>query len=184
MIPIQNSNILLYNQKGKTLMSWGKDRTGKIVYKINNQGFRGEHDFDYKPNYAFFGTSTLFGIGVKAEDILISYFPNAHNYGLAGLYLNRESIENLKKFINSGLYDETVKIIFFWIDRPGKEDLNKLLQEVKSIKNNILHISQGIKYNGMINLMPHIDLDVSETQPGPKTHKIWAKTIKQLLNNA
>jgi len=179
---IQNINTNLYRQKGKTLNSWGKDSTGKIIYKINNQGFRSDVDFTFKPDYVFFGNSNVFGIGLNLEDTVVSQFPNAHNYGLAGLYSNRDSVENLKSFVDSPLYDKNVKIIFFWVERPGIEDVNVLLTEVNNLQIDVLHISQGHKYGGMINLWPSVDEDVSGTHSGPRTHKIWAKTIKQLLN--
>jgi hypothetical protein len=41
----------------------------------------------------------------------------------------------------------------------------------------------GNKYSNAINLMPGIDLDVSGTHPGIKSHFIWAKTIKLLLKD-
>jgi hypothetical protein len=40
----------------------------------------------------------------------------------------------------------------------------------------------GIKISGAVNLIPHVDLDVSGTHPGPETHKMWAKLIQQLTN--
>jgi hypothetical protein len=43
-------------------------------------------------------------------------------------------------------------------------------------------LTSGQKRQGAINLMPHVDDDVSGTHPGPKTHNMWAKTIKLLLN--
>ena len=181
---IQNSNSFLYDQRWKTITRWGKYQTGLISYMINTQGFRGKHDYSGAPDFAFFGSSTVFGIGINEEDTLVSHFSNAHNYGLAGDYLNNCSIKNLKNFLNSPVYNPSVKIIFFWIDRPGQEDLNELLSKVQELRTDILHISQGIKYKGMLNLMPHVDLDVSGTQPGIKTHRIWATAIKQLIKYA
>lgn len=181
---VQNSNSFLYEQRGKIITQWGKDQTGLVSYRINQQGFRGKQDYNWTPEFAFFGSSTIFGIGIAEEDTLVSHFSNAHNYGLAGEYLNACSVKNLKNFLNSSVYNSSVKIIFFWIDRPGRENLNDLLAVVQNLNSNILHISQGAKYSGMINLMPHVDTDVSGTQPGIKTHRIWASTIKQLFNHA
>jgi hypothetical protein len=177
---IQNSNKPLYDARGTTVTRWGKDQTGTITYNINNQGFRSNTDYTWSPSYAFFGSSTIFGIGVENKDILVNQFDKAQNYGLAGQYLNGDSIENLKNFIASPLYKDT-QIIFFWIDRLGKEDINELIPQTNNLCDNILHISQGEQYPGAINLMPHIDRDVSQTQPGIKTHQLWAKTIKLCL---
>ena len=177
---IQNSNRPLYDVRGTTVACWGKDQTGTITYNINSQGFRSDNDYTWIPNYAFFGSSAVFGIGIDNKDILVNQFDRVQNYGLAGNYLNCDSIENLKNFIASPLYKNT-QIIFFWIDRPGQEDINKLIPQANKLCDNILHISQGEKYSGAINLMPHIDRDVSNTHPGVKTHQLWAKTIKLCL---
>jgi len=179
MIP--NNNRALYAVRGTTVTRWGKDQTGTISYKINNQGFRSNVDYDWSPKYAFFGSSTVFGIGINGQDLLVNQFDNAHNYGLAGDYLNCESLENLRAFVASPLYQNT-QIVFFWIDRLGIEKIEQLIPVANSLAKNILHISQGVKYEGAVNLMPHIDLDISGTQPGVKTHKLWAKTIRLCLN--
>ena len=179
MVP--NNNKALYAIRGTTVNRWGKDQTGTISYNINSHGFRSSVDYNWAPRYAFFGSSTVFGIGVNDQDLLVNQFDNAHNYGLAGKYLNCESLENLRAFTTSPFYQIT-QIVFFWIDRPGIEQIDQLIPIANSLCNNILHISQGVKYAGAINLMPHIDLDVSGTQPGVKTHRLWAKTIKLCLN--
>jgi hypothetical protein len=177
---IQNSNRPLFDARGTTVTQWGQDQTGTVMYTINNQGFRSHQEYNWVPTYAFFGSSTVFGIGIDDNDLLVNQFTNAHNYGLAGNYLNGESLENLKNFVASSLYNNT-QIIFFWIDRLDKEDINQLILQADELSSNILHISQGAKYSGAINLMPHIDFDVSKTQPGIKTHQLWAKTIKLCL---
>ena len=179
MIP--NNNKALYAVRGTTVTRWGKDQTGTISYTINQQGFRSRVEYDWAPRYAFFGSSTVFGIGINDQDLMVNQFEDVHNYGLAGDYLNVESLENLRAFATSTLCQNT-QIVFFWIDRPGQEQIDKLIPVANSITSNILHISQGKKYTGAINLMPHIDLDTSGTQPGIKTHKLWAKTIKLCLN--
>jgi hypothetical protein len=178
---IQNSNKDLYAVRGTSVVRWGKDQTGTVTYNINNQGFRSDRDYDWPPHYAFFGSSSIFGIGVNYTDLLVNQFDDAQNYGLAGKYLNKESLENLKNFVATPLYYNNTQIVFFWIDRPGQEYIDQLIPEANDLCDNILHISQGVKYTGAVNLMPHIDLDVSGTQPGVKTHKLWANTIKQCL---
>ena len=177
---IQNSNKPLYDVRGTAVDRWGKDQTGTITYNINNQGFRSDTDYTWTPSYAFFGSSAIFGIGVDNKHILVNHFDKAQNYGLAGNYLNCDSIENLKNFVASPLYKDT-QIVFFWIDRPGREDINELIPQANKLCNSILHISQGNRYPGAINLMPHVDRDASQTHTVVKTHQLWAKTIKLCL---
>ena len=153
-----------------------------ITYKLNNQGFRHDQDYNWTPSYAFFGSSALFGIGVKNTDILVSQFDNSQNYGIAGEYLNQDSVTNLENFLNSKIYNDSVKLIFFWVERTA-EDIDTLIDYVYTLNTKVLHISQGNKYTKTINLMPQIDTDASNTHPGPGTQLIWAKSIKLLLND-
>ena len=81
------------------------------------------------------------------------------------------------------MYQEGTKIVFFWIDRPGVEDIASMIKEVDLICANVLHINLGVKVPGAINLFPHVDLDVSGTHPGPHTHIKWAKTIELIFNS-
>jgi hypothetical protein len=170
-----------WQHRGKTVYKWGKDSTGLIEYQFNNQGFRSNFDYTIAPDYAFFGNSSVFGIGVPVDKNLTSFFTNSHNYGLSGNYMNYHSVENLRRFCKSFAFT-TSKIIFFWIDRP--EPIENMIHEVNLLIPNVLHISSGTKLAGAINLMPHRDNDVSGTHPGIQTHKMWAKTIKLLLNRA
>lgn len=171
-----------YEARGTTVNKWGKDSTGLIEYRFNNHGFRSDNDYLKSPEYAIFGSAVVFGVGVPAEQSLCSLLLRCQNYGLSGNYFNHHSVTNLKAFLNSPLYSTDTKIVFFWIDRPGVEDIESMINEVNSLNVKILHINQGEKIPGAINLIPHVDLDVSGTQPGPKTHIIWAKIIQQLIN--
>jgi len=176
-----NSCQPMYEQRGKTLYKWGKDQTGEILYNFNKFGFRGPENANI-PEIAFFGSAVIFGVGVREEQTLVSHFESAHNYGLAGNYGNRESVANLKSFVSSTLYTSAVKLIFFWIDRLDTESIPELHKDLNSLNLDILHISQGNKYNGMINLMPAIDQAPCGGQPGIQTHRLWANTIKKLLS--
>jgi len=178
---VDNANEPLFKLRGQIFNKWGKDQTGLVSYRLNRQGFRSLQDYDWTPEYAFFGGSSIFGIGVDEDKTTVSYFPNSQNYGIAGDYLNRDSIINLTNFLNSPIYSNKVKIIFFWVDRIGQEDIPTLVQETDNLTSNILHISQGLKHPKLISLMMHIDRDVSNTHPGPKTHKLWSDTIKLLI---
>ena len=182
MSPFDNCYQAAFDVRNTIQSKWGKDQTGTIQYQFNNQGFRGNQNYNWIPGHAFFGNSAVFGIGIPFDKTLVSYFPNAHNYGLAGHYMNWHSVENLKKFLNSVFYTSDTKIIFVWIDRPGQESVPQLIDQINSTQSGILHISMGNKYSQSINLMPSIDYDVSGTHPGIKSHKLWANTIKLLLN--
>lgn len=179
---IENCYSFAWERRSQILRQWGKDSTGLIEYKINDQGFRSPHNYDTVPNYAFFGNSIVFGIGVEQPHILTSHFENSQNYGLSGSYMNHHSVTNLQRFVASELHKEYTKIIFFWIDRP--EPIQDMIDSVNKIAPGVLHISSGQKRQGAINLMPNVDDDVSGTHPGPRTHSMWAKTIKQLLDRS
>jgi hypothetical protein len=184
LTPFNNCYEPAFHARGTTVNTWGKDSTGLINYQFNMQGFRSNNDYNWIPKYAFFGNSAVFGVGVPADQTMISYFDQAHNYGLSGSYLNAHSITNLKRFIESAYYNISTKLIFVWIDRPNKENITDLINQVNEFAPGVLHISMGEKTINSINLMPSVDFDVSNTHPGPNTHRIWAQTIKLLLTNA
>lgn len=181
--PFSNCYESAFNARDTVQLKWGKDQTGLIEYQFNTQGFRGSRDYSWAPTHAFFGNSVVFGVGVPCNETMVSYFLNAHNYGLSGNYMNWHSIENLKRYTASPFYDPETKIVFLWIERPGIENIPELIDQVNAIRTDVLHISMGNKYPTAINLMPSIDYDVSGTHPGPKSHRMWAKTIKLLLRD-
>lgn len=178
-MPYQNCFEPAWNARNSTVMSWGKDTTGTVSYLFNSQGFRGG-EYNYPAEWAFFGCSAVFGVGVPENLTLPSHFESAHNYGLSAGYLNRHSVNNLKEFVKTPQYTEKTRIVFFWIDRPGQEEIPEMVAEVNNCISNVLHISMGQKYDCTINLFPNIDFDASGTHPGPQTLKLWAKTIKLL----
>lgn len=179
---IQNCYDYAWQRRGQTVRQWGKDTTGLVEYKINDQGFRSPYNYDAVPDYAFFGNSIIFGVGIEQTQTLVSKFENSHNYGLSGNYMNHHSVTNLQQFVASELYNGQTKIVFFWIDRT--EPINDMINQINDLIPGVLHVSSGKPRRGAINLMPQIDSDVSGTHPGPKTHLMWAKTIKLLLNRA
>lgn len=181
MIPFDNCYQLAFEARNTVQRRWGKDQTGTIEYQFNAQGFRGGQSYDWTPEHAFFGNSSVFGIGMPVDQTLVSYFSRAHNYGLAGTYMNWHSVENLKRFVASPFCQDHTKIVFAWIDRPGEESVPELIDQVNAMRSNVLHISMGDRYAGATNLMPSIDSDVSGTHPGARSHRIWARTIELLL---
>jgi hypothetical protein len=160
--------------------AWGKDQTGLIEYRFNSQGYRHPRTYDWPAQWAFFGNSIVFGVGVAESQTLTSYFEHSQNYGLSGLYMNHHSVTNLQNFVQSACCAPNTKIVFFWIDRD--EDIQSLIQQVQMLAPGCLNISSGVKRPGTINLMPHKDVDVSGTHPGPLSHEMWAKTIKMLTH--
>lgn len=178
--PFDNCFQPAFSARGSTVNKWGKDSTGLIEYRFNNQGFRSDIDYNWVPEFAFFGNSSVFGVGVDQNQTLTTYFPKSHNYGISGIYLNWHNVVNLENYVNSPFYNHQVKIVFFWIDRVT-ENIDEMIQYVNTLAPEILHISSGSKKENAINLMPHIDRDVSQTHPGPKTHRLWARTVDLLL---
>jgi hypothetical protein len=173
---------MAWQHREQTVQTWGKDNSGKIEYRFNSQGYRHSQTYDWPAAWAFFGNSIVFGIGVNESQILTSYFDRSQNYGLAGQYMNHHSVTNLANFLQSPCCTTQTRIVFFWIDRPD-EDVDNLISQVQLLAPQCLNISSGQKRPGAINLVPAQDQDASGTHPGPRTHKIWAKTI-QLLANA
>jgi hypothetical protein len=178
---IKNTISGVWEQRGKTLCRYGKDQTGKITYRFNNQGFRANRDFDFIPSYAFFGCSLVFGIGVSLENTFANLFGNSHNYGLGGQYLNQDSYQHLQKFLLMPWYKDEIKIAVFWTDRDA-DNLDRYYQQLK--QPNILHFFCGkvLPYDQCYQMMPNLDLDVSGTHIGPKTHMIMYKILCNLFN--
>jgi hypothetical protein len=168
-----------WQNRNQTVRTWGKDQTGLVEYQFNSQGYRNSANYDWPAQWAFFGNSIVFGVGVPEKQILTSYFEQSQNYGLSGSYMNHHSVTNLANFVKSACCAPNTRIVFFWVDRE-QEDIASLISQVKTIAPHCLNISSGQQRAGAINLMPHRDWDVSGTHPGPLTHQMWAKTIKLL----
>ena len=172
-----------WQHRGQTVNCWGKDHTGLIEYRFNSQGYRHAQTYNWPAEWAFFGNSIVFGVGVPEPDILTSYFDHCQNYGLSGHYMNHHSVTNLTNFLESKCFTPQTRIVFFWIERYS-EDVGALIQQVKYMSPQCLNIGFGSHgsshWPGVINLMPNRDSDVSGTHPGPRTHEMWAKTIKLL----
>jgi hypothetical protein len=168
--------------QGLTVDSFGKDTTGKVLYTFNKQGFRSQFDYVTSPGVAFFGCSLVFGVGVDQDKITTSYFINSHNYGLTSKYDNQDIYQIIKKFTASHLYNNTPMIVV-WHSR-GNENLNQYYDDLKSF--NIYHFFCGQKLQApnCFAMVQNIDTDVSETHMGPKTHKLFFKTVCALLNQS
>jgi len=181
-----------YSQAGLTIHKWGEDNTGKIEYKFNSLGYRSNIEYNFIPEYAFFGASCVFGTGVDENKIFSSYFTNAFNfglqtselekYGIDGKYDHLDILSTLINFNHSQLFNNHTKVAVVWTDRP-----NQPVDKFINICNNILdfklyHFKVGKHDSTLsINLKPNIDTDVSKTHGGPKTHKLWHYQIQKVL---
>ena len=74
-----NCNEKMFSLSGQTVDKYGLDKTGQINYTFDKYGFREGNDYDQKPDYVFFGASTLAGIGVTEQKRFSRYFDNSWN---------------------------------------------------------------------------------------------------------
>jgi hypothetical protein len=166
----------------QTLTQFGKDTTGEVTYTFNQQGFRSDQDFNFVPDYAFFGCSLVFGIGVPVEQTFAKLFANSQNYGLAGNYNNHDVFVTINSYLKSNTYSPSTKLAVFWTDR----DADRLDNYYHLLKDhNIKHFfcSTPLPYDNCYPVPANLDFDVSGTHMGPKTHKFIWKILCQLLND-
>jgi hypothetical protein len=168
----------LYNT---TVYQFGNDNTGLVEYTFNSQGFRSSQDYVIVPNYAFFGCSLVFGIGVPIDQVFTSYFTHSHNYGIAGNYNNNDIFQSIQDFINSELYSCDTKLIIVWTDR-NTEWIDNYYQQLKSY--NVIHFFCGkvLSYQNCYAMIPQLDTDISGTHMGAKTHRTFWKVLSNLCN--
>jgi hypothetical protein len=166
---------------GQTVNRFGLDQTEQIDYKFNSQGFRSNTDFDFVPDYAVFGCSLVFGIGVPVENIFASCLPNSHNYGLAGVYNNQEIFSTINNFINSDLYSTQTQIAVVWTDR-NTEQLPGYYK--KLIPYNVTHFfcSSPLPLADCYAMIPQLDTDKSSTHMGVNTHQFFGRILLKLFN--
>lgn len=179
--PITNPVSGMLKHSGSTVNQFGLDSTGVVEYQFNQHGFRSHKDFNFVPDYAFFGCSLVFGIGVPAEKTFAAMFPQSHNYGLAGSYHNSDVFDIVSKFINSEFYHPGVKLVTVWHSR-GAELLASYYQQLANV--DMLHFFCGtpLIHGRCYMMIPKHDLDASQTHMGVSTHRIMYKTLCNLLN--
>jgi len=171
----------MHKHSGHVLDRFGLDQTGRIQYRFNQQGFRSGVDFDFRPDYAFFGASLVFGIGVPEPQTFAAMFPRAHNYGLAGQYQNSDIFDTIIEFTKLPDYSSNTKLVVVW-HRRGAQDLNTYYKKLSHVK--MLHFFCGIplSYPNCYAMFPEQDQDVSGTHPGPKTHYTMYKILCNLFD--
>jgi len=180
---IKNTISGVWEQRGKTLCRYGKDQTGKITYRFNNQGFRANRDFDFIPSYAFFGCSLVFGIGVEQNQTFPFLFNNSHNYGLAGDYDNHDIMMVLEKFLSSGMFSLKTKIAVVWHSRDS-ECLEQFYNQLRDYNIEHFYCGTPLKYLRCHAFPRQLDQDVSGTHPGPKSHKVFGQMLCAIFDQS
>jgi len=170
----------MIRHQGQTVNQFGSDQTGTIDYQFNQQGFRSPIDFDFVPDYAFFGCSSVFGIGVANDYIFPSMFPRAHNYGLAGVYNNDDAFLIIDNYLHSVAFNSSAKKFVYWTDRDTKllDRYSKQLSELGFIQ---AFCGDKMPYKNCFSGVPNVDTDVSNTHMGVATHLITYKLLCKLF---
>lgn len=168
--------------RGQQVDKFGKDTSGQIQYTFNQQGFRHHADYNASPSVAFFGCSLVFGVGVAQHQITASYYPNSHNYGLAGQYDNSDTYQIIKKFTASHLYNNT-PMITVWHSRDS-ENLDQYYDDLKNLPMYHFFCGTPLPYQNCFGMIKNVDQDVSQTHMGPASHQLFYKITCALLNQS
>jgi hypothetical protein len=166
--------------QGQTVNRFGLDQTGTIDYQLNQQGFRSPTDFDFVPDYAFFGCSSVFGIGVAHNDIFASMFPQSHNYGLAGAYNNDDAFLIIDNYLHSSAFNKSAKKFVYWTNR-NTESLDRYSRQLSELGFIQSFCGDRMPYKNCFPGIADVDADVSATHMGPATHLITYKLLCKLF---
>lgn len=166
----------MWSQHGKTVNSFGKDNTKTIDYHFNDFGFRSSKNFDFVPDYAFFGCSIVLGIGVDESKTFASQFKNSQNYGVCGSYDNAQIFQTIENFLASDLYSPHVKMAVIWTDREP-EKLEHYYQQLVPYKFVHLFCGQPLAHPRCYPMIRNLDWDASSTHIGEKTHQFLYKFL-------
>jgi hypothetical protein len=183
-VPVVENHVSgMIQHSRSTIYSFGKDSTGKIEYRFNQQGFRGKN-FDFVPEYAFFGCSMVFGIGVPENQTFVYSFPSSQNYGLAGRYDNHDVMLVLQRFISSDLYTSKSNLAVVWHIRDSK-CLESFYNQLCSY-HNLVHFFCGdpLPYQRCFPVPREMDQDVSSTHPGPKSHYFFHRVLSSIFSKS
>lgn len=174
MIPCRINN--LWTLRSQVVDRLGKDQTGTVQYQFNSQGWRSSYEYDFVPDYAFFGSSSVLGIGVDQSQIFPSLFDRSHNYGLATDYTNQDIADTVVDFVNSEFYSDQTKLAVVWTDR--NPDLIRSSWPLLSHLN-IVHFFCGEALPGAQcwPMIANLDSDASGTHMGPETHRMLHKIL-------
>lgn len=166
----------MWNQHGKTVDTFGKDNTKTVIYNFNDLGFRSSKNFDFVPDYAFFGCSLVLGIGIDEDKTFASKFENSQNYGICGSYDNSQIFQIIDNFLHSDLYAPYVKMAVVWTERDP-ELLEDYYQRL--LPYNFVHVFCGkpLPYPKCYPMIKNLDWDASQTHMGVKTHQFLYKFL-------
>jgi hypothetical protein len=180
-IEVENIVVDMWQHRNTTINVFGKDHTHTINYTFNQQGFRSNLNYNWKPDIALFGCSLVMGIGVDASQITSAYFKNCQNYGVAGRYTNYDILKIIENFSTSELYSPENKLAVVWTDRDS-EVLEECYARLSHL--DVIHFfcSEPLPYPQCYKFIPSIDPDASDTHPGPLTHKTFYKILCALFN--
>ena len=168
----------MYQHRGQIINQFGWDKTRLVEYRFNQQGFRSNRNFDFVPDWAFFGSSFVAGIGVSIEQTFASKFDNSQNYGVCGTYYNQDIYKIIQIFLNSKLFSIKTKIAVFWTDRDCDE-LGNYYQELQHLDIRFFFCGTPLPYQKCHKMISNLDFDVSGTHMGPKTHKFLYRALCQ-----
>jgi len=166
----------MYKRRGQIVNQFGRDTSGLIQYQFNQQGFRSNQDFDFVPEWAFFGCSLVAGIGIPIEKTFASKFTNSQNYGACGTYYNYDIREIIQRFLNSKIFSSCTKMAVFWTNRDC-ELLDTYYQELHHLDMRFFFCGDPLPYPSCYRLISNLDLGVSGTQMGEKTHEFLYQAL-------
>ena len=172
---------LMWQNRSSTVKKFGLDQTGSIDYCFNSQGFRSRIDYDFVPDYALFGCSIAFGIGVVEKDTIAGQFDCVHNYGLASNYTNTDCFGVIEQFVDSQWYRPNTNMAVIWTSR----DQELLLDHVRKLQQyRMIHLFCGNcpLLPNCYNLPPDLDRDASGSHPGPQTHNFIHRSLCRLFD--
>lgn len=171
----------MWQNRSSRVQTFGKDQTGTVDYCFNSQGFRSNVDYDFVPEYAFFGCSIVFGIGVPQKDIFAGQFNSVHNYGLASNYTNTDCFNTIEQFVKSKWYNQETKLAVIWSDRD-QDLLPTYIEKLQPYRMIHFLCDNQLTLDNCHTLKSNFDYDASNTHPGPKTHKFIHRVLCHLFN--
>ena len=154
---------------------FAKHRSGKAIqYKFNSLGYRGpEHYID--PDISIFGSSFSFGVGINFEQCWHQKLGNykINCYAPAGfLVTNNDIIDHFNQVRPSGI---TILQL-----REFKYNTEKIQMPTGIHCFVIDETTQPDLFT--FDYSSFEDKAEDNVHPGPKTHTIWATTIKQMFS--
>jgi hypothetical protein len=168
----------MYDCRGNTVDKFGLDTTGLIQYKFNQQGFRSNREFDFVPDWAFFGCSFVAGIGVSIDQTFAAKFARSQNYGVCGTYNNQHIHKIIQSFLNSKLFSPKTKMAVFWTDRDC-ELLDDYYRALSHLDMRFFFCGASLPHPQCYRVISNLVSDVSGTLMGPKTHEFLYRALCQ-----